>query len=131
VKVEADAGGWPAAYRYKAGQAERLYAAADALGRPGIVHLRLTHPIDDHYGLGCLGAAAGAVALHNAASRWNRALLDNAARPSGALVYDPGDGAVLAPAQFERLREEMEAQFQGAGNAGRPMLLEAGSSGRR
>jgi HK97 family phage portal protein len=90
------------------------------------VHLRLTHPIDDHYGLGCLGAAAGAVALHNAASRWNRALLDNAARPSGALVYDPGDGAVLAPAQFERLREEMEAQFMGSGNAGRPMLLEGG-----
>jgi HK97 family phage portal protein len=126
VKVEADAGGWPAAYRYKAGQAERVYAAADPLGRPGIVHLRLTHPIDDHYGLGCLGAAAGAVALHNAASRWNRALLDNAARPSGALVYDPGDGAVLSPAQFERLRQEMEGQFQGAGNAGRPMLLEGG-----
>ncbi len=126
VKVEPDAGGWPAAYRYKAGTAERLYPAVDPMGRPGIVHLRLTHPIDDHYGLGCLGAAAGAVALHNAASRWNRALLDNAARPSGALVYDPGDGAVLAPAQFERLRQEMEAQFQGTGNAGRPMLLEGG-----
>ena len=126
VKVEADAGGWPAAYRYKAGQAERVYAAVDAAGKPGIVHLRLTHPIDDHYGLGCLGAAAAAVALHNAASRWNRALLDNAARPSGALVYDPGDGAVLSPAQFERLREEMEAQFMGSGNAGRPMLLEGG-----
>jgi HK97 family phage portal protein len=126
VKVEPDAAGWPAAYRYKAGAAERVYAAVDAAGKPGIVHLRLTHPIDDHYGLGCLGAAAGAVALHNAASRWNRALLDNAARPSGALVYDPGDGTVLAPAQFERLREEMEAQFMGSGNAGRPMLLEGG-----
>jgi HK97 family phage portal protein len=126
VKVEADAGGWPAAYVYKAGAAQRRYPAHDGAGKPGIVHLRLTNPVDDHYGLGCLGAAAGAVALHNAASRWNRALLDNAARPSGALVYDPGDGAVLAPAQFERLREEMEAQFTGAGNAGRPMLLEGG-----
>jgi len=126
VKVEADAGGWPAAYVYKAGQAARRYPAADGLGRPGIVHVRLTHPLDDHYGLGCLGAAAAAVAVHNAASRWNQALLDNAARPSGALIYDPGDGAVLAPAQYERLREEMEAQFTGSLNAGRPMLLEGG-----
>lgn len=126
VRVEADASGWPAAYRYKAGQAERRYAAADPLGRPGLVHVRGTHPLDDHYGLGCLGAAAAAVAVHNAAARWNKALLDNAARPSGALIYDPGDGAVLAPAQFERLRTEMEAQFAGAGNAGRPMLLEGG-----
>jgi HK97 family phage portal protein len=120
VKVEADAGGWPAGYRYRAGTAQRLYPA-DA-----IVHVRGVHPLDDHYGLGCLGAAAGAVAVHNAAARWNKALLDNAARPSGALVYDPGDGAVLSPVQYERLRAEMEAQFAGADNAGRPMLLEGG-----
>jgi HK97 family phage portal protein len=126
VKVEADAGGWPAAYVYKAGQAVRRYPASDELGRPSVVHVRAQHPLDDHYGLGCLGAAASAVAVHNAAARWNKALLDNAARPSGALIYDPGDGAVLAPAQYDRLRAEMEAQFQGAGNAGRPMLLEGG-----
>jgi HK97 family phage portal protein len=126
VKVEPDASGWPAAYRYKAGAAERIYPAVDGLGRPGVVHVRAPHPLDDHYGLGCLGAAAAAVGVHNAAARWNRALLDNAARPSGALVYDSGDGAVLAPAQYERLKNEMEAQFMGAGNAGRPMLLEGG-----
>ena len=91
-----------------------------------MVHLKATHPLDDHYGLGCLGAAAGAVAVHNAAAKWNKALLDNAARPSGALVYDPGDGAGLSGEQYERLRAEMEAQFSGTGNAGRPMLLEGG-----
>jgi HK97 family phage portal protein len=120
VKVEADAAGWPAGYRYKAGQAERVYPADT------IVHVRGLHPLDDHYGLGCLGGAAAAVAVHNAAARWNKALLDNAARPSGALVYDPGDGAVLSPPQYERLKAEMEAQFAGADNAGRPMLLEGG-----
>jgi HK97 family phage portal protein len=82
--------------------------------------------VDDHYGLGCLGAASGAIAIHNAATRWNKALLDNAARPSGALVYDPGDGSALAPAQFDRLKADMEAAFSGAANAGRPMLLEGG-----
>ena len=126
VSVEADAGGWPAAYVYKVGEARSRIAAKDGLGRPGLIHLRATHPLDDHYGLGCLGAAAGAVAVHNAAAKWNKALLDNAARPSGALVYDPGDGAGLSGEQFERLRAEMEAQFSGTGNAGRPMLLEGG-----
>jgi len=53
-------------------------------------------------------------------------LLDNAARPSGALTYDPPDGAALSGSQFERLREEVERQFSGSGNAGRPMLLEGG-----
>ena len=42
------------------------------------------------------------------------------------MVYDPGDGAALSPDQFRRLKEEMEAGFAGAGNAGRPMLLEGG-----
>jgi HK97 family phage portal protein len=126
VTVEADAGGWPAAYLYKVGEAKSRIPAKDGLGRPGLVHLKAAHPLDDHYGLGCLGAAAGAVAVHNAAAQWNKALLDNAARPSGALVYEAGDGAALSQAQFERLRAEMEAQFSGAANAGRPLLLDGG-----
>jgi HK97 family phage portal protein len=120
VKVELDAAGWPAAYRYKAGEAVRRY------GPEAVIHLRSPHPLDDHYGLGCLGAAAAAVAVHNAAAKWNKALLDNAARPSGALVHEPGDGAVLSAAQFDRLKAEMEAQFAGAANAGRPLLLDGG-----
>jgi HK97 family phage portal protein len=124
VRVEADAGGWPAAYLYKVGEAKSRVAAKDGLGRPGLIHLRSAHPLDDHYGLGCLGAAAGAVAVHNAAAKWNKALLDNAARPSGALVHD--DHHMLTDAQFARLRSELEEEFSGARNAGRPLLLDGG-----
>ncbi len=121
VRVIGDARGWPVAYMYRIGENEAQIGAAD------IIHIKAMHPLDDHYGLGALGAAAGAVAIHNAATRWNKALLDNAARPSGALVYDIGEpGAVLSPEQFERLHSEMEASFSGAANAGRPMLLEGG-----
>lgn len=127
VSVEVDGGGWPVAYGYRVGTETLRIPAEDARGRCALVHVKTAHPLDDHYGLGCLSAAAGAVALHNAAGRWNRALLDNAARPSGALVFDPGEkGAALSREQFDRLKEEMATQFQGAGNAGRPLLLEGG-----
>src|SRR5690606_23645469 len=48
------------------------------------------------------------------------------ARPSGALVYEPGDDAALSAEQYERLKAEMESLFQGSANAGRPLLLEGG-----
>lgn len=126
VAVEADSGGWPAAYVYKVGEAKSRIPARDGLGRPGLAHLRSAHPLDDHYGLGCLDAAAAAVAVHNAAAKWNKALLDNAARPSGALVHDNGRGDWLSEEQFEQLRAEIESDFAGAANAGRPMLIDGG-----
>ena len=126
VSVEADARGWPAAYLYRVGESVTRLSPEDGAGRPSVLHLKAPHPLDDHYGLGCVGAAAGPVAIHNAASVWNKALLDNAARPSGAMVYEPGDGSVLSPDQFERVKREMEVAFAGAANAGRPMLLEGG-----
>jgi HK97 family phage portal protein len=128
VTIEADARGWPRAYRYRVGETATSYASEDAAGRTAVIHVKALNPADDHYGLGCLGAAAGSVAIHNAATQWNKALLDNAARPSGALVYDGGEGVMLSADQFDRLRAELEAAFQGAGNAGRPMLLEGGLS---
>jgi HK97 family phage portal protein len=67
------------------------------------------------------------VDVHNAASHWSKGLLDNAARPSGAIVYSGGDGsASLSAEQYDRLVQEMESHHQGARNAGRPMLLEGG-----
>lgn len=130
VSVEVDGDGWPAAHVYRAGGAVRRYPVAGGVmgSVPGLLHIRSFHPLDDQLGAGCLGAAASAVAVHNAATRWNRALLDNAARPSGALVYQPGDGSTLSPDQFARLKAEMDAAFAGAANAGRPLLLEGGLS---
>jgi HK97 family phage portal protein len=80
----------------------------------------------DHYGLSPLEAAAIAFDTHNAAACWNKALLDNAARPSGALVYDGGEGAVLSTLQYERLKKEFADHYQGHGNVGRPLVLEWG-----
>ena len=67
-----------------------------------------------------------ALDLHNAAMSWNKALLDNAARPSGALIYAPGDGSTLTAEQYDQLKRELADGYSGALNAGRPLLLEGG-----
>jgi len=123
MSVVPDASGWPAAYDYTAnGRTVRFVQEGEPL--PPILHLRAFHPLDDHYGFAPLEAAAASLDLHNAAANWNKALLDNAARPSGALVYKGENG--LSEEQFERLRAELGANFAGPGNAGRPLLLEGG-----
>ncbi len=126
VTVEADSSGWPVGYLYRAGTTAQRFPATTVGERPGLLHIRSFHPLDDHYGVGCVGAANAAVTTHNAATVWNQGLLDNAARPSGALVYDPGDGATLSAEQFDRLKAEMTLGFAGAASAGRPMLLDGG-----
>jgi HK97 family phage portal protein len=119
------ADGWPVAYDYSVGgRAHRFDMTGEA---PPICHVRTFHPQDDHYGFSPLQAAATAIDVHSSASAWSKALLDNAARPSGAIVYKGLDGqGQLTPDQYDRLVNEMEAHHQGARNAGRPMLLEGG-----
>ena len=116
--------GWPAAYDYGVGTETVRFEAVPDGPVPPILHLTLFHPTDDHYGLSPMEAAAAALDIHNAAGAWNKALLDNAARPSGALVFAGPTG--LSETQFERLKGELEASYQGAANAGRPLLLDGG-----
>jgi HK97 family phage portal protein len=124
MKVVPGPDGWPQAFEYTVA-AQTVRFEQGAL-QPPILQLTMFNPLDDYYGLSPLEAAAIAVDTHNAAASWNKALLDNAARPSGALVYGGPEGSVLSDAQFERLKKELSNQYQGVGNAGRPMVLEGG-----
>ncbi len=119
------ADGWPVAYDYTVGGRKHRFDMTGPVDP--ICHIKSFHPQDDHYGLSPMQAAAVAVDVHNSASAWSKALLDNAARPSGAIVYKGADGqGALSPDQYDRLIHEMETHHQGARNAGRPMLLEGG-----
>ena len=125
IKSIVDAAGWPIAYEYRVGERTRRFNQQQS--PPPILHIRFFHPQDDHYGFSPMEAAAGAIDLHNSAGAWNRALFDNAARPSGALVYRGREGSGrLTDEQFSRLKDELEKNFQGSRNAGRPLLLEGG-----
>ncbi len=117
--------GWPVAYDYVVGAKKHRFTVGDGISP--VCHIKSFHPQDDHYGLSPMTAAAAAIDVHNSASAWSKALLDNAARPSGAIVYQGTDGeGTLSADQYDRLLAEMEAYHMGARNAGRPMLLEGG-----
>jgi HK97 family phage portal protein len=126
MKAIEGAAGWPQAYEYSVnGRTVRL--ARDATGFLPVLHGTLFHPLDDYYGLSPIEAAARAIDVHNEGAAWAKSLLDNAARPSGALIYKGPDGAPnLTDEQFSRLKTELETGYQGALNAGRPMVLEGG-----
>ena len=150
VSVVEGRDGWITAYDYRAGSVTRRLAAEGFSGgrRPAqgesggnaheegegsgqadglaLLHLKLFHPLDDHCGFPPLASAGAALDLSNAATGWNKALIDNSARPSGALVYQPKEGGNLSADQYERLKAELEAGYAGAVNAGRPLLLEGG-----
>ena len=125
MKVIPGPDGWPEAFEYTAGGRAVRFAGEVVPGVRPILHVKLFHPTNDHYGLSPIEAAATAIDIHNTASRWNKALLDNSARPSGALVYTSRDGN-LTVEQYDRLKAELEQGFQGAAHAGRPLLLEGG-----
>ena len=126
MKVVPGVRGWPEAYDYSV-DGRNIRLARNSDGWMPVLHLKLLNPLNDYYGFSPLEAAAFAVDVHNASGAWNKALLDNAARPSGALVYGGGEGGErLTDEQFDRLKAELTETHSGAAGAGRPLLLEGG-----
>jgi len=123
VRPVTDARGWVEAWAVRERRGERMIRREESGWSP-VLHLKLFNPADDVMGLPPLGAARRALDLHNASADWAKALIDNSAKPSGALVY--GAGGRLPDDQYETLKAELEAHYAGAANAGRPLLLEGG-----
>ncbi len=127
VQIVAGSRGWPVAYNYTVNQQTIRLSRDPLTGFLPVLHATLFHPLSDHYGFSPIEAAATAIDVHNAGAQWTKSLLDNAARPSGALIYKGPEGQPgLTDEQFRRLKTELEDAYQGAKNAGRPMVLEGG-----
>lgn len=128
VAVIAGKGTIPAGYRYTVGDTSKDFPVDRITGMSRILHLKNFHPVNDWYGLSPVEAAAYSIDQHNQSGAWNQALLQNGARPSGALVVraDANGGATLSEEQYHRIKEQVDHQFAGSANAGRPILLEGG-----
>jgi HK97 family phage portal protein len=116
--------GFAQGYEYTVGQRKVRFEVDPVTLRGPVRHLKLFNPTDDWYGLSPIEAGAYAVDTHNAAGAWMQSLLQNSARPSGALVVK--DDKTLGDDEFNRLKTQLDDQYSGAANAGRPMLLEGG-----
>ena len=128
IKVVPGSDGWPEAWEYSvAGRSVRL-AGEVAPGVRPVLHMKLFHPTNDHYGMSPLEAAASAIDVHNAASRWNKALLDNSARPSGALVYAARDGN-LSPSRSSASRPSWSVASRAPSTPAGRCCSKAGSTG--
>ncbi len=125
VRILCGSNGWTEGYEHSV-QNSRRRIMLDQDGWSAILHLSLFHPLDDQRGFPPLQAALMALDVHNSACRWNKSLLDNSARPSGALVYASPSGSPMSEDQFARLKQELEDGYTGSTRAGRPLLLEGG-----
>jgi len=118
----------PYGYSYKVGDKEVMYKVDQDTGVGDILHLKNFNPLDDWYGLSQVEAASYSIDLHNQASVWNQALLQNGAKPSGALILKSSQSGsdYLSEEQFTRLQDQLREKFSGSVNAGKPLLLEGG-----
>ena len=119
----------PLGYQYTVnGKVVTEYEVNQSTGASPVKHFKLFHPKHDHLGLSPLVSAATNLDSHNLTNRHNVALLQNGARPSGAVIFKPkdesGSSVQLSDSQRAQIISDMESRFSGASNAGRPMLLE-------
>ncbi|MBV8938848.1 MAG: phage portal protein [Alphaproteobacteria bacterium] len=128
MSIIAGKGGIPASYRYTLSGQITDFRIDPLTWQSRILHLKHFHPLNDWYGLSPVEAAAYSIDQHNMAGAWNQALLQNGARPSGALVVttDGAHSGKLSEEQYWRIKRQIDEQFSGPVNAGRPLLLEGG-----
>ena len=119
----------PDVYEYRVnGQIKTSYKVDQVDGYSEVKHIKLWNPLDDYYGLSPMSAAAVEIDQFNMSSKHNVNLLNNGARPSGAIIFKPQDDSGfavnLSESQRQQLLTDMNNRFAGSSNAGRPMLLE-------
>tara|TARA_A100001391_G_scaffold179136_4_gene143950 strand:+ start:3163 stop:5277 length:2115 start_codon:yes stop_codon:yes gene_type:complete len=119
----------PDKYQYMLqGRVHHTYEVDQENGFSELKHVKLWNPLDDYYGLSPMSAAAVEIDQFNLSSKHNVNLLQNGARPSGAVIFKPQDDAGFAvnltESQRQQLLTDLNNRFSGTANAGRPLLLE-------
>lgn len=129
VQVLTNSQGETLGYRYTVTNSAPEDFFINFSGECDILQIKNFHPINPNYGLSAFEPARFAIDQHNELSRYNKSLMQNSARPSGALVVNAtqyNNGGILTQDQFDRLKHQLDEDFSGASNAGKPLLLEGG-----
>jgi len=127
MKVVPGANGVPQGHEYEVNGRKVTWMADPITGKSPILHVKEFNPLNDWYGLSRVDPAAYAIDRHNAAAAHNKALLDNGARPSGALVFGAvkaNGNDVSAPDEvIDQARVMMNKTHAGPHNAGKPYIF--------
>jgi HK97 family phage portal protein len=119
----------PKGYTFKFKGEEMFFEVDQISGECDLLHTKTFHPTNHWWGQSYLEAALYSLDQHNEASKWNLAILQNGARPSGALKVRESmtnSSATLTDEQYENLKLNIRQQYQGGKNAGQMLLLEGG-----
>jgi len=127
MKVVPGSRGLPEAYTYEVNGQTVRWDVDQVTGRGAIMHFKEFHPLNDWYGLSRVEPAAYAIDQHNELSKHNKALVQNGARPSGALIFKPvtinGASQSAPPDIIKEAEKRLDDRHAGSLNAGRPMVL--------
>lgn len=107
-------------YKYMVGGKSYVFPVDMATGESDVLHIRNFHPTDDFYGAGATQPTAREIDTSNEMTEWNKSMLQNEARP-GMLFSVKG---FLTDQQYERLKGQIKANYEGSKNASRTLLLE-------
>lgn len=103
-------------YRYTVGGIHKDFRPDEVL------HLSAFSPLDDWYGLSPIEVAAKEIDIASMGREWNMKLLQNDARPPGALTTE----GMLEEEQRTGLKKQMREDVQGYKNVANPLVLEGG-----
>ena len=112
-------------YKYRNGNKAQDFPINPFTRISNILHIKNYNPSSSQNGLSPLSAESKSICLYSKIMDWNKSLLKNAARPSGALIFQDGNG-YLTDEQFKRLQQQFYNNFSGSTNSGKPLILEGG-----
>lgn len=105
-------------YMYRSPDGERV-----PLGREDVVQLRMPNPLDLYRGMGPVQAVLADLDSNRYSAEWNRAFFANSAEPGGVIEVQTS----LSDPEFREMVTRWREQHQGAHNARRVAILEAGA----
>ncbi|MBX3487599.1 MAG: phage portal protein [Candidatus Paracaedibacteraceae bacterium] len=124
MKVIPNTAGMVTAFEYEVDGRKRLLETDPVTGNSSVLHIKNFHPLNDWYGMSPIEAAARSIDQHNVVAEHNLALLQNGGRPSGALMFKPGNSQSMSEKQRDSLRDDIHRIYEGHNNAGKIMVLE-------
>jgi HK97 family phage portal protein len=114
------------AYEYAVNSRATEWEIDPITGHCDILHLKAFHPLDDFWGAAATEPAAREIDTSNAATEWNKSILDNQGRPGMVftLVGATGEQAM------DKLEQHLRDEHTGPANAGKNLII-AGDRGTK